>query len=135
MTSEELRAIVDEAHRMGFRVAAHCRGPCRHALAIEQGVDTIEHGLSLHRAPELLAAMAERGQVLVPTLTTFHDLSERFVTCFAPVLVEQAKRQQDEAYRTVAAARAAGCDPGDGPRQRPAGRQPDRGRADGGRQA
>jgi hypothetical protein len=46
--------------------------------------------------------------VLVPTLTTFHDLSERFVTCFAPVLVEQAKRQQDEACRTLLAARAAG---------------------------
>jgi imidazolonepropionase-like amidohydrolase len=44
----------------------------------------------------------------VPTLTTFHDLSERFAPCFAPVLVEQAKRQQEEAYRTVAAARSAG---------------------------
>jgi imidazolonepropionase-like amidohydrolase len=77
-------------------------------MAIEQGVDTIEHGLSLHRAPELLATMAERGQVLVPTLSTFYDLSERFVTCFAPVLVEQAKVQQEEAYATVAAARAAG---------------------------
>ena len=108
MTSEELGAIVDEAHRMGFRVAAHSEGLAGTRMAIEQGVDTIEHGLSLHRAPELLAAMAERGQVLVPTLTTFHDLSERFVTCFAPVLVEQAKRQQDEAYRTLAAARAAG---------------------------
>ena len=51
-------------------------------MAIEQGVDTIEHGLSLHRAPELLATMAERGHVLVPTLPTFHDLSERVVTCF-----------------------------------------------------
>jgi imidazolonepropionase-like amidohydrolase len=108
MTSGELGAIVDEAHRMGFRVAAHAEGLAGTRMAIEQGVDTIEHGLSLHRAPELLAAMAERGQVLVPTLTTFHDLSERFVTCFAPVLVEQAKRQQDEAYRTLAAARAAG---------------------------
>jgi imidazolonepropionase-like amidohydrolase len=52
--------------------------------------------------------MAERGQVLVPTLSTFHDLSERFIGCFAPVLVEQAKVQQQEAYATVAAARAAG---------------------------
>jgi imidazolonepropionase-like amidohydrolase len=108
MTSEECGAIVDEAHRMGFRVAAHSEGLAGTRMAIEQGVDTIEHGLSLHREPELLTAMAERGQVLVPTLTTFHDLSERFVTCFAPVLVEQAKRQQDEAYRTLAAARAAG---------------------------
>ena len=108
MTPAELAAIVDEAHRMGFRVAAHAEGLEGTRMAIEQCVDTIEHGLSLHRAPELLATMAERGQVLVPTLSTFHDLSERFVTCFAPVLVEQAKVQQEEAYATVAAARAAG---------------------------
>jgi imidazolonepropionase-like amidohydrolase len=108
MTPPELAAIVDEAHRMGYRVAAHAEGLAGTRMAIEQGVDTIEHGLSLHRAPELLAAMAESGQVLVPTLSTFHDLSERFISCFAPVLVEQAKVQQQEAYATVAAARAAG---------------------------
>jgi len=108
MTAQELAAIVDEAHRLGFRVAAHAEGLAGTRMAIEHGVDTIEHGLALHRAPELLARMAERGQVLVPTLSTFHDLSERFAPCFAPVLVEQAKRQQDEAYRTVAAARTAG---------------------------
>jgi hypothetical protein len=50
--------------------------------------DTIEHGLSLHRAPELLDAMAARGTVLVPTLSTFHDLAERFAADFAPPLVE-----------------------------------------------
>ena len=93
---------------MGVRVAAHAEGLDGTRIAIEQGVDTIEHGLSLHSAPELLAAMAERGQVLVPTLTNVHDLSERFVTCFAPVLVEQAKRQQEEAYLTLEAARSAG---------------------------
>ena len=44
--------------------------------------------------------------VLVPTLTTFHDLAERFVDDFAPSLVEQAKHQLEEAYKTVTAARA-----------------------------
>jgi imidazolonepropionase-like amidohydrolase len=52
--------------------------------------------------------MAERGIVLVPTLSTFHDLAERFTGCFAPVLVEQAKRQREEAYTTLLAAREAG---------------------------
>ncbi len=52
--------------------------------------------------------MAERGTILVPTLSTFHDLAERFVDDFAPVLVEQAKRQLEEAMRTVARAREAG---------------------------
>ncbi len=61
----------------------------------------MEHGLSLHRAPELLERMAERGIVLVPTLSTFHDLAERFAEEYAPALVEQAKRQLEEAYTTL----------------------------------
>jgi imidazolonepropionase-like amidohydrolase len=108
MTLEEMRAIVDEAHRMGKRVAAHAEGLEGTRLAIEAGADTIEHGLSLHREPRLLDGMAQRGTVLVPTLSTFHDLAERFVDDFAPVLVEQAKRQLDEARRTVDAAVRAG---------------------------
>jgi imidazolonepropionase-like amidohydrolase len=108
MTREELRAIVDEAHRMGFRVAAHAEGLDGARMAIEEGVDTIEHGLALHRAPDLLQRMAEEGTTLVPTLSTFHDVAERFAPCFAPVLVDLAKRQQEEAALTVAAARAAG---------------------------
>jgi imidazolonepropionase-like amidohydrolase len=108
MTLEEMRAIVDEAHRMGRRVAAHAEGLDGTRLAIEAGADTIEHGLSLHREPRLLDEMAQRGVVLVPTLSTFHDLAERFVDDFAPALVEQAKRQNDEALRTVETARRAG---------------------------
>lgn len=108
MTAEELQAAVDEAHRMGLRVAAHAEGLAGTRLAIEAGVDTIEHGLSLHRAPELLATMAQRGIVLVPTLSTFDDLADRFRDEFAPSLVAQAERQRDEAALTVLAARAAG---------------------------
>lgn len=108
MTTEELAAAVDEAHRMGVRVAAHAEGLEGARLAIEAGVDTIEHGLSLHRDPALLDRMAERGIVLVPTLTTFHDLAERFQEDFAPSLVAQAKRQNEEALQTLVAARDAG---------------------------
>jgi imidazolonepropionase-like amidohydrolase len=56
----------------------------------------------------LLEEMAERGIVLVPTLSTFHDLAERFTGDFPAALVEQAKRQREEAYATLAAARAIG---------------------------
>jgi imidazolonepropionase-like amidohydrolase len=108
MTLEEMVAIVDEAHRMGRRVAAHAEGLEGTRLALQAGADTIEHGLALHREPRLLDQMAERGTVLVPTLSTFHDLAERFVDDFAPVLVDQAKRQLDEALRTVDLARRAG---------------------------
>ncbi|TML85203.1 MAG: amidohydrolase family protein [Actinobacteria bacterium] len=108
LTREEIEAVVDEAHRLGVRVAAHAEGLEGTRFAVEAGVDTVEHGLSLHREPRLLELMAERGIVLVPTLSTFHDLAERFTDDFPSVLVEQAKRQLDEAYRTLAAARDAG---------------------------
>jgi imidazolonepropionase-like amidohydrolase len=108
LTRPELQAVVDEAHRMGLRVAAHAEGIGGARLAVEEGVDTIEHGLSLHREPQLLDRMAERGIVLVPTLTTFHDLAERFTTAFAPKLVDQARRQLEEAYQTLDAAARAG---------------------------
>jgi imidazolonepropionase-like amidohydrolase len=101
ITRPELQVVVEESHRMGRRVAAHAEGIGGARLAVEEGVDTIEHGLSLHREPQLLERMAERGIVLVPTLTTFHDLAERFDAKFAPVLVEQAKRQLEEAHRTL----------------------------------
>ena len=108
MTLEEMKAIVDEAHRMGKRVAAHAEGLEGTRWALEAGADTIEHGLALHREPKLLDDMAERGTVLVPTISTFHDLAERFANIFPAVLVEQAKRQLDEAMRTVDTARRAG---------------------------
>jgi imidazolonepropionase-like amidohydrolase len=108
LTQEEMHALVDEAHRLGLRVAAHAEGIGAVRLAVEGGVDTVEHGLSLHRAPELLDLMARRGAVLVPTLSTFHDVGFRFDDRFERRLVEQAKRQQQEAFRTVIAARAAG---------------------------
>ncbi|HEX2679847.1 MAG TPA: amidohydrolase family protein, partial [Candidatus Dormibacteraeota bacterium] len=93
LTVEEMEALVDEAHRLGLRVAAHAEGLGAVRLAVDAGVDTIEHGLSLHRAPELLDRMAGQGTVLVPTLSTFHDVAERFTTVFSPKLVEQARRQ------------------------------------------
>jgi imidazolonepropionase-like amidohydrolase len=108
MTREEVAAVVDEAHRMGYRVAAHAEGLGGARIAVEEGVDTIEHGLSLHRAPELLAQMAERGIVLVPTLSTFHDLAERFTEAFPARLVEQAVRQAADAQQTLTAAQSAG---------------------------
>jgi imidazolonepropionase-like amidohydrolase len=108
LTREELAALVDEAHRLGLRVAAHAEGLDGARLAIEEGVDTIEHGLSLHRAPALLERMAASGQVLVPTLSTFHDLAERFADQWVPRLVDQARRQLEEAYLTLEAAHAAG---------------------------
>jgi imidazolonepropionase-like amidohydrolase len=72
LTEPELAAVTDEARRLGFRVAAHAEGLDGCAAAIRHGVDTVEHGMYLNRRPDLLAAMAAAGQVLVPTLSGYY---------------------------------------------------------------
>jgi imidazolonepropionase-like amidohydrolase len=64
-SDEELRAIVDEAHRRGLKVAAHAHGDDAIRAAVEAGIDCIEHG-SL-ASDETLRLMVERGTFLVAT--------------------------------------------------------------------
>ena len=64
-TLEELRAITDEAHRERRRVAAHANGLEGVHLAVEAGVDSIEHGEYIADAD--LQTMAARGTWYVPT--------------------------------------------------------------------
>jgi imidazolonepropionase-like amidohydrolase len=66
-TDEEAKAIVDEAHRIGKRVAAHAIGSDGIAAALRAGVDTIEHGDGLTDA--LMDEMAKKGIYWVPTIT------------------------------------------------------------------
>jgi imidazolonepropionase-like amidohydrolase len=104
MTREEVAAVVDEVHRLGFRVAAHCEGLEGTRLAIEEGVDTIEHGFYLNQAPELLEQLAARGGVLVPTLSFLHDVAEHKADQWTPHLVERGAFNVDEATKTLSAA-------------------------------
>ncbi len=64
-STEELETIVDEAHRAGLRVAAHCHGDEAGRVAIEAGIDCLEHGSLL--SEETLDLMVERGTFLVAT--------------------------------------------------------------------
>lgn len=68
---DEMRALVDEAHALGRRVMCHALGGPGLRMAIEAGVDSIEHGCYLDEDPELLAMMAERGIFFVPTFTVY----------------------------------------------------------------
>jgi imidazolonepropionase-like amidohydrolase len=74
-SDEELFALVDEAHRLGARVAvhAHALAGIRHAIAA--GADTIEHGTYLD--DETAREMADRGMYLVPTLFVLNALVTR----------------------------------------------------------
>jgi len=64
-SDEELRTVVDEAHRAGLRVAAHAHGDDGIRAAIEAGIDCIEH-CSL-ASEDTLRLMVERGTFLVAT--------------------------------------------------------------------
>jgi imidazolonepropionase-like amidohydrolase len=66
-TDDEAKAIVDETHRLGKKVAAHAIGSDGIAAALRAGVDTVEHGDGLTDA--LIDEMARKGVYWVPTIT------------------------------------------------------------------
>ncbi|AOL16594.1 amidohydrolase [Sulfolobus sp. A20] len=68
-TLDELKAIVDESHRAGLKVASHAYGREAIMTSILAGVDTIEHGLGLDE--ETAQMIKERGICYIPTLATY----------------------------------------------------------------
>ncbi len=66
LTQAEMDAIVDEAHRLRKKVAAHAHGAEGAKIAVRAGVDSIEHGSFLDE--EAWRLMKQRGTFLVPTL-------------------------------------------------------------------
>jgi imidazolonepropionase-like amidohydrolase len=66
-TFEELKAMVDEAHKLERKVAAHAHGTEGIKIAVRAGVSSIEHGSFLDE--EGARMMKERGTFLVPTLS------------------------------------------------------------------
>ena len=71
----EIRELIHIAHEEGFAVMAHANGAGTVEAAADAGVDSIEHGAYLN--DEALSAMAERGTVWVPTLSTIGNLRGR----------------------------------------------------------
>jgi imidazolonepropionase-like amidohydrolase len=71
---DELEALVDEAHKRGCLVMCHALGGPGLRMAIEVGVDSIEHGSYLDEDPDLLPMMVEKNISLAPTFSvyTFH---------------------------------------------------------------
>lgn len=74
LTVDELRVIVEEAHKAGRRVAAHAATVQGIRNALDAGVDSIEHGWDADQAT--LERIKEKGVWLVPTLGPLaNDLS------------------------------------------------------------
>lgn len=98
-SDEELRAIADEAHRAGLRVAAHAHGDDGIRAAIEAGIDCIEHG-SLMR-DETIDLMVDRERFLVPTTYLADGMD---VSRAAPELRAKAEEVFPRAKETISKA-------------------------------
>ncbi|MFY9559729.1 MAG: amidohydrolase family protein [Terriglobales bacterium] len=70
LTMEELRAIVDETHGWGKKVACHAYSGEGMQRALDGGCDSIEHGLVLTDAQ--VAQMIKQGTWLCPTLSVYY---------------------------------------------------------------
>jgi imidazolonepropionase-like amidohydrolase len=70
LTVEELRAIVDETHGWGKKVACHAYSGIGLHRALDGGCDSIEHGLDLDDAA--IAQMLKQGTWYVPTLSVYY---------------------------------------------------------------
>ena len=75
LTQAELDALVDEAHALKLKTAAHAHGAEGAKRAIRAGIDSIEHGSFLD--DEALELMKQKGTYYVPTLMAVQGLSEQ----------------------------------------------------------
>lgn len=100
-TLEELKAIVDEAHRERRKVASHAIGIQGVHNSIEAGVDTVEHGDYIADAD--LKTMATRGIFKVPTIFVGAYVAEGRAAAGAPVWVKMLAIHEDTFRRALKA--------------------------------
>jgi imidazolonepropionase-like amidohydrolase len=72
MSDAEIKAVVDTAHALGMKVAAHAHGKQAIENAVRLGVDSIEHGTFADA--QTYALMKQHGTFMVGTQTVGHDI-------------------------------------------------------------
>ena len=100
-TMDELRAIVDEAHRERHKVASHAMALNGVHNSVEAGVDSIEHGNYI--AEEDLKTMASRGIYYVPTIFVGEYVAQGRAAEGAPVWVKMIQIHEDTFRRALKA--------------------------------
>ena len=101
---DEMQALTDEAHALDRRVMCHALGGRGLRIAIEAGVDSIEHGCYLNEEPELLDMMAQRNIFFVPTFAVYeYHRKSPF-----PHVRERARHLQEHHVASLRRALAAG---------------------------
>ena len=76
MTPGEINAVIDAAHRFGVKVTAHSGSPAATSMAVDYGLDCVEHGYFLDRPT--LRKMKEHGTWLVPTIVVSQPATAPF---------------------------------------------------------
>jgi len=99
LTQDETNAIVDEAHALRKKTAAHAHGPEGAKRAIRAGIDSIEHGAFLD--DEALDMMKTRGTVLIPTMMALQGGREIIAGGGYPPAVEAKMRAAIESASQV----------------------------------
>jgi imidazolonepropionase-like amidohydrolase len=98
-TDEEAKALVDETHRIGHKVAAHAMGREGIDSALRAGVDTIEHGDGLD--DELMDRMIQRGVYWCPTIYVGVYVAQGRADAGAPIWLDMAKLVEKAFRRAV----------------------------------
>jgi imidazolonepropionase-like amidohydrolase len=106
-STEEIRAVTEEAGRQAKHVAAHAYSPEAICAAVQNGVRSIEHGNLLDA--RTAAVMAAHGAFLVPTLATYDAMERRGADLgLAPVAQAKNREVLDEGRNAICLARMAG---------------------------
>lgn len=100
-TLDELRAMVEEAHRQRHKVASHATALNGVHNSVEAGVDTIEHGDYISDADMKL--MVQKGMYYVPTLYVGEYVAEGRAKAGAPVWLDMVKISADTFRRALRA--------------------------------
>ena len=82
-TEEEMKALVDESHRLGRRVAAHAMGREGIEASLKVGADSIEHGYGLDE--EMMDRMVKQGTYWCPTIYVGAYVAEGRAAAGAPI--------------------------------------------------
>lgn len=101
LSQAELNALVEEAHTLRRKTAAHAHGAEAAKRAIRAGIDSIEHGTFLD--DEALRMMHDKGVFLVPTLATRVGLGSSKFPPAVQAKAERAMAQQDAMVRRALA--------------------------------
>jgi imidazolonepropionase-like amidohydrolase len=88
LAQDEMDAIVEEAHRLRRKTAAHAHGAEGAKVAIRAGIDSIEHGSFLD--DEAVRMMKERGTYLVPTLMALEYVGPKSRRQYPPEIAAKA---------------------------------------------